>query len=231
MRDATWTELERQGILRDDRRTWRVEAPSHLQRLKHHPAFEAVGSETTIAAIDAALGGRDRWQPPSDWGAYFLLFPTPRPWTVPDGGWHVDAPYDDPLDPPAGLKVHALYGDVETRAGGMTIVSGSHRLVGAWAATRPEVATRPSAASRKALLHDHRYLRELCAQDGDPAGRIERFVDGEEVVDGVPLQVVELTGTAGDVILMHPLLLHARPTNAGTEPRFLLNKDLRTSRA
>jgi hypothetical protein len=41
------------------------------------------------------------------------------------------------------------------------------------------------------------------------------------------LQVVELTPSAGDVILMHPLLLPVGPTNAGTEPRFLLNKDLR----
>jgi hypothetical protein len=45
-------------------------------------------------------------------------------------------------------------------------------------------------------------------------------------VGGIPLRVVELTASAGDVILIHPLLLHTRPTNAGTQPRFLLNKDL-----
>ena len=59
-----------------------------------------------------------------------------------------------------------------------------------------------------------------------PTAQIARFVDTVEVVDGARVQVVELTATAGDVILIHPLVLHARPTNAGTQPRFLLNKDL-----
>jgi hypothetical protein len=46
-------------------------------------------------------------------------------------------------------------------------------------------------------------------------------------VDGVPLRVLENTATAVDVILMHPLLLHALPTtHVGARPRFLLNKDI-----
>jgi hypothetical protein len=227
MREATWTELERQGFRRDEPRTWRNEAPSHLQKLKHHPAFAAVASATTTAAIDEVLGC-GRWKEPADWGAFFLLFPNPRTWNVPHKAWHLDAPYDDPLDPPSGLKVHALYGDVEPRAGGMTIISGSHRLVSAWAAAAsPERLRSPAASIRKALVRDHPYLRDVSAEGGDPEPRIARFLDAEEVVDGIPLQVVELTAEAGDVILMHPLLLHARPTNAGREPRFLLNKDLR----
>jgi hypothetical protein len=39
--------------------------------------------------------------------------------------------------------------------------------------------------------------------------------------------VLENTAAAGDVILMHPLLLHAPPsTHLGSEPRFLLNQDI-----
>ena len=46
-------------------------------------------------------------------------------------------------------------------------------------------------------------------------------------MDGIQLQVLEKTATAGDVILMHPLLLHAPPTaHLGSGPRFLLNKDI-----
>ncbi len=74
-------------------------------------------------------------------------------------------------------------------------------------------------------MHSNEYLRDL-GTDGEPGPRIARFVDAVEVVNGVEVQVVELTATAGDVILIHPLLLHTRPTNAGTQPRFLLNKDL-----
>jgi hypothetical protein len=48
------------------------------------------------------------------------------------------------------------------------------------------------------------------------------------VVDGIPLQVVEITASAGDVILMQPLLLHAAAPAAhlGSQPRFLLNRDI-----
>ena len=60
-----------------------------------------------------------------------------------------------------------------------------------------------------------------------PAARIERFHERIEATDGIPLQVLENTATAGDVILMHPLLLHAPPTtHLGSRPRFLLNKDI-----
>jgi hypothetical protein len=69
-------------------------------------------------------------------------------------------------------------------------------------------------------------LAGLCTA-GEAAARIERFHELVEAVDGIPLQVLENTATAGDVILMHPLLLHATPTtNLGCTPRFLLNKDI-----
>jgi hypothetical protein len=49
-----------------------------------------------------------------------------------------------------------------------------------------------------------------------------------EEIDGIPLQVIENTASAGDVILMHSLLLHAGAPAAhlGTQPRFLLNQDI-----
>ena len=77
-------------------------------------------------------------------------------------------------------------------------------------------------------MRSNDYLRELGTDPGesDRDARIAHFVDTVEVVDGAQVQVVELTATAGDVILIHPLVLHTRPTNAGARPRFLLNKDL-----
>ncbi len=55
------------------------------------------------------------------------------------------------------------------------------------------------------------YLRDLCTV-GEVGARIGRFHERVETIDGIPLQVLENTATAGDVILMHPLLLHAPPT-------------------
>ena len=59
----------------------------------------------------------------------------------------------------------------------------------------------------------------------NPEARIARFHKCVEEVYGIPLQVIENTASAGDVILMHSLLLHAGAPAAhqGTQPRFLLN--------
>ena len=59
----------------------------------------------------------------------------------------------------------------------------------------------------------------------NPEARIARFHKCVEEVYGIPLQVIENTASAGDVILMHSLLPHAGAPAAhqGTHPRFLLN--------
>lgn len=128
MRDAAWQALAAIGIRQDDPTTWRIERPAHLQHLKSNPVFRAVGSRLTLGAIDEVLGGQ-AWRPPADWGAFFLVFPARRPWEVPTAGWHLDADYTGPLAPPRGVKVHAMFGDVAPRSGGMMIIDGSHRLV------------------------------------------------------------------------------------------------------
>lgn len=224
MREVVWRALAAEGIRRDDPATWRDERPDHLQHLKSDPVFRAVGSERTLAEIDEVLD-RQPWRKPSDWGAFFLVFPSNRPWNVPSDGWHLDADYAGPLQPPKGVKVHAMFGDVEPRAGGMHIISGSHRLVHRWFVEHPPRPGGKAAELRKSV-HRHPYLRDLCTR-GDAAARIERFHERVEEIDGIPLQVLENTAAAGDVILMHPLLLHAPPTtHLGRAPRFLLNKDI-----
>ena len=69
--------------------------------------------------------------------------------------------------------------------------------------------------------------------DGDSQVDYTRSVGVDLLDDGMAttntdymdLTDLENTATAGDVILMHPLLLHAPPTtNLGCTPRFLLNK-------
>jgi hypothetical protein len=224
MRDVVWRALRETGCEPDQPDTWREERPAHLQHLKSNPVFRAVGSDRTVAAIDQVLAGQ-RWPRPADWGAFFILFPSTRPWTIPSHGWHLDADYAGPLAPPKGVKIHAMFGDVPPRAGGMAIVSGSHRLVHRWFIDHPPRPGARGAELRQAVLL-HPYLRDLCSA-GEEAVRIRRFHEHVEDVDGIPLKVMENTASAGDVILMHPLLLHAPPTtHLGSAPRFLLNKDI-----
>ena len=219
MREVVWEALAAKGVRRDDPATWTSERPEHLQHLKAHPAFRAVGSERLLATIDALLEGQ-AYRAPRNWGAFLLAFPTQRPWEVPRAGWHCDANYLSTLSPPQGVRIHTLMGDVEPRCGGTLIVSGSHRLVHQWFEAHPQRQVR--GADARTALRDHPYVRDL-HEVSDPKVRIARFMESVEQVDGVPLQVVENTGAAGDVILLHPLVLHVAAPNAGKAPRFLLS--------
>lgn len=225
MCDVIWAALAKVGIHRNDPSTWTTPRPVNLQHLKAAPVFRAIGSARTIQAIDEMLEGQP-WRKPQDWGAFFLQFPIGREWDIPGAGWHIDGDYAGRLSPPCGVKVHAMLTDVGRRCGGVNVLSGSHRLVHRWFSDNPAPPGSRGAQFRKSLER-HPYLRDLCAA-GNPQARIARFHEHVEEVDGIPLQVLENTAKAGDVILMHSLLLHAGAPAAhlGTQPRFLLNQDI-----
>ncbi len=225
MRDAAWDVLAESGIHRDQPSTWSLERPTHLQRLKDHPAFRAAGSAHVLAAIDAILAGQTV-ETPKNWGALFIAFPGKDSWNIPTSGWHIDAKYTSALTPPGGVKTLALFGDVAPRGGATQIVSGSHRLIHDWFKANPPPLGARSADMRK-LLQAHPYIRDLHTE-GDAAQRIARFMDRTEMSDSIPLQVIECAGSAGDVFLLHPLTLHAATTNAGRAPRFLLSGGITT---
>lgn len=225
MREAVWHALADGGIHPDKPSTWTLERPTHLQRLKEHPVFRAVGSPSLLAAIDAVLAG-SAYETPKNWGAVFIAFPSKDRWSIAVSGWHIDAKYTSALRPPGGVKTLALFGDVAPRCGGTQIASGSHRLVHRWFKENPPPPGARSADMRK-LLQSHPYIRDLHA-DGDGEKRIARFMGRAEVIDGIPLQVVECAGQAGDVFLLHPLTLHTAATNSGLAPRFLLSGGVTT---
>jgi hypothetical protein len=225
MRDAVWAVLAGAGIDRDRPATWTVERPAHLQRLKADPAFQAVGSDILRAAIDAIFEGRP-WDAPKDWGAMFLAFPGDTPWGVPASGWHIDAKLDGPLWPATGVKTFALLGDIVPRGGGTQMVSGSHRLVHRWFGDNPPPPGARSTDMRRRLLA-HPYIRDLHTA-GDSDARIARFFGRAEEAEGIPLQVVETVGQAGDVFLVHPLVMHVAAPNNAAQPRFLLSGGVTT---
>jgi len=225
MRDAVWRVLAEAGIDRDRRATWTVERPPHLQKLKNDPVFRAVGSDRLLAAIDAVFEGRLH-DIPKDWGAHFVAFPGDMEWNIPTGGWHIDARPTGALWPVTGVKTFALLGDVEPHGGGTLMVSGSHRLVHRWFQDNPPPPSARNAELRK-LLMAHPYVRDLHAP-GDRDERIARFMDRAEEVDGIPLRVVETIGAAGDVFLVHPLVMHVASTNKAAAPRFLLSGGITT---
>ena len=225
MREAVWHVVAEDGIHCDDPSTWTLERPAHLQRLKEHPAFRAAGSPSVLAAIDAILAGQ-AYETPKNWGAVFAAFPAKEAWGIPASGWHIDAKYTSALTPPGGVKTFALFGDVAPRSGGTLMLSGSHRLIHRWFRESPPPAGARGAEMRK-RLQSHPYIRDLHTDD-DPEERIARLMGRAEIDNGIPLQIVECRGSAGDVFLLHPLTLHVATTNAGRFPRFLLSGGVTT---
>jgi hypothetical protein len=225
MRDTVWRALEEAGIYQDRPSSWTAERPRNLQQLKANAVFREVGSPALLAAIEAILGPTP-YETPDHWGAVFLAFPSKTLWTLPTRGWHIDAYYASPLWPARGVKTFALFGNVVARGGATLLVSGSHRLVHRWFQQNPPPRAARSAKMR-ALLRSQAYLRDLHT-GGDADERIERFMRCVEEENGIPLQVVEATGDAGDVFLVHPLVMHAAAANNSSAPRFMLSGGVTT---
>lgn len=225
LRDRVWRALAEKGIHKHLPASWVVERPPNLQHLRSDPICLKVGGKSLLAAINTVLGGLP-YEQPSDWGSFFLAFPVKTPWHIPTDGWHIDAYYGSPLSPVRGVKIFILFGDVQPRGGGTLMVSGSHRLVHAWFQKNPPPRGTSSSRMRK-LLQSNPYVRDLHSP-GDVEGRIERLMCNVERVDGIPLKVVEAAGEAGDVFLVHPLILHVASPNSSLAPRFMISGGVTT---
>jgi ectoine hydroxylase-related dioxygenase (phytanoyl-CoA dioxygenase family) len=99
------------------------------------------------------------------------------------------------------------------------VATGSHRLVAALA-DRADVELS-SSVMRKHLKSEHRWFAELMSSTRD-FDRSERFMAAPTIVNGVPVQVEEMTGEPGDVLVMHPAALHTLAPNVLDEPRLAL---------
>jgi ectoine hydroxylase-related dioxygenase (phytanoyl-CoA dioxygenase family) len=146
-----------------------------------------------------------------------VTFPGPgTAWDVPTSDWHLDS---QDLDLTM-LAVFAHLACVRPRGGGTLVITGSHRLT---TPTGPQAASAPVRSREvKAYLRTlHPWLRDLWQADGD-TGRIHRYLTSGADIDGVPVRVEELTGEPGDVVIMHPRLLHVVAPNSLGTPQLML---------
>lgn len=213
-RAALQRTLGRDGFWRDG--TWHLPADRQGQ---HHAAKLArnVGKSKAVAAIFtpelertvvALLDGasvRTLTRTPT------LLFTPPNAaaWTVPHNAWHLDMPRL-PTPGVPGLQAFAFLDAVPVGGGGTLVVRGSHRLLN----------DRGSVRSRnvKRLLKREPWFRDLM---GRQAADRSRFLGAPTEVCGVPVQVAELHGEPGDVVLTDLRLLHTIAPNASNLPRLM----------
>ena len=221
MADRLWAELERRFEMRKGHpATWRTERPAKFQALEASGAFQAMASPTVRAALDDLLGA-GRWAEPAHWGQVLACFPAKDAhWDVPYQSWHLDAPAEPASSGSMIGRVFAILAPLEPFGGGTLVATGSHRIVQA-------IAERDgflrSAEARQRLQAEHPWFSDLMSKTA-AKDRIARFMDAETVVNGVPLRVEPMTGELGDVILMHPRILHAAAPNAAKTPRLVLTQ-------
>ena len=161
--------------------------------------YSNVYSEKVKQVIDQIIGPNNA--EPFGCGWWMLTFPgfeqavnniddvpatEPVVWKV-DGNWHIDGHIHKhyTYSKEIGLIPIMFFSDVHVGGGGTAIAEGSHL-----------VAARILAESG---------LKGMTSKDLARAV----MIDTQESF----FNIIELTGQAGDIIFMHPLLLHARSTN------------------
>ena len=175
------------------------------QEVVHMPSAQRV-SMPEIApkawqAACALLGGEERVSPCA-WGDSMIVNlrkGADQPWQPPSasvGGWHKDGDFFRHFldSPEQGLLTIVIWSDIEPQGGGTFAAGDSVAPVARLLAAHPE-GVLPSGAPG--------------ASFGSLINQCQDFV--------------ELTGKIGDVVLIHPFLLHASSQNHSGKARFITN--------
>lgn len=144
------------------------------------------------------LVGPGRWFTRHGYGWVVLRFPLFRgPWRAPDSGWHVD-----------GVDFRHHLDSPEQGLAGLELLTDV-RPGGGGTVVRPgshvQVARLLHAAGPDGITYPE--LRRWCDEQSGPAR--------------------EIVGEAGDVLWMHPHLMHARGPNTGDTVRIAANRCIR----
>jgi hypothetical protein len=179
--------------------------------------FDAMASPTVRAVFNEILGD---WEEPDHWGLPLVSFHTGEAeWDVPHQQWHIDLGAR-PQDPRLA-RLFVVLATSRPTGGGTGYIAGSHRLI----EPQMQAAARalPSAEVRKALAARSPWFAALTSR---PSGedRVRRFMEEGSELDGVPVRVCEMLGDPGDVIVMHPLMMHSPMPNVLTTPRMMLTQ-------
>lgn len=226
MEDLLWDVLgKKHGVARDDKSTWQIPLGAGLRSLQTHNVFKPIGGPTLRSALDDLIGA-GVWAIPGHWGSLLVSFPQ-FPGAKSRANFHTDFPYTLPSTQVVGAVVFAFLSHVPANTGGTLVVAGSHKLVAKFIEAKPHLKKVKMKVTRQALLGSDPYLRALCGGWTE-----EDWVTGlpmeEHTVAGTRLQVTELTGDAGEVVVAHPWLLHSGSPNRGNKPRFMSVQRIRS---
>jgi len=179
-----------------------------INALNHADHFPDLVSEDVMQLARDLQGEAVTPLPPGQ--QILFTLPSTALWSVPNDIWHVDIPRLGKLGVP-GLQVFILLDDVDPKGGGTLVLSGSHRLLNTSRVMRSKELKR--------ALRTEPYFQMLFNNERAPIDRLEDTVG---LVDGVNLEVVELTGASGDVYVMDLRTLHTPAPNSRKTARLMM---------
>jgi hypothetical protein len=194
--DVLWTAS---GVDRDAPSTWTAPVV-RVDGSGAPPLVEAINTPRLVGALDDLLGP-GRWQRRTGYGTFPIRFPSEE--DPGDAGWHVDGSYVAGTAPPPWN----LHLNLWSRARALLLLM-LFTDVG------------PDDAPTRIRVGSHLDVAPVLARHG--VGGVP-FADVTNVWDaGSDRPVALATGTAGDVYLCHPFLVHSATwPHRGRGPRFL----------
>ncbi|KAI0644403.1 hypothetical protein C8Q79DRAFT_912726 [Trametes meyenii] len=194
--ENVWVRL---GYDPDDKSTWTKEK-IHMPRHREIPTREFMPK--AWGAMAELLGGEDRIDPTifESCGDSLIVNLGAEQWVdkeIPPkdlGNWHMFTHFLDSGE--QGLTVIVLFNDIVPRGGGTYIAPDGVKNVVQWLYEHPEGASE--------MPQDPDGSRSICS--------IQKCTE-----------FVELTGEAGDVVLLHPFMPHSASKNHLRIPRFITN--------
>ncbi|PPQ66114.1 hypothetical protein CVT26_010915 [Gymnopilus dilepis] len=216
---AEWTRdvWVRLGMDPNDKSTWNSER-IHMPWFRRETV--ATFAPNAWAAIKDLLGGEERInEDASQWGDSFIVNLGTEHWEKTEplppqdlDNWHVDGDFFvHYLDSPEqALLVIPIYSDIEPMGGGTMICPEGIEHIAKYLAAHPEgvlptgLSFTPSTSTYEKHEDHPDYWSHL--------KEIKKYK-----------QFVEMTGEVGDVVLMHPLMLHSASKNHLRIPRIITN--------
>ncbi|KAF7800320.1 hypothetical protein EIP86_011570 [Pleurotus ostreatoroseus] len=179
--------------------------------IQRHKAWEA---------IKELLGGEDRIdEQASSWGDSFIVnlgtpewegVPSPEPQDL--DNWHVDGDFFIHFldSPEQALLVIPIFTEIKHRGGGTYIAPDGIDMIARYLLAHPE-----------GVIPENKTFRPSNSTYVDPRDDPGFWSHLEEVKNCK--KFVEVTGEVGDVVLLHPLMLHTASKNHIREPRVITN--------
>jgi hypothetical protein len=127
-----------------------------------------------------------------------LSFPHKAEWSLSSLNWHLDLT-PPKIDQVPGVQAFVLIDDIQPQGGATLALAGSHKL---------------HYVSREGNAHE--VLRRHSGFGSAP----DKYLK-PQVIEGKHIQIVEMSGRAGDVYLMDLRVLHSPSINAGRKIRMM----------